>query len=248
MSIAMPAVWTQPPTASQTTAHAARHGLHTALLGPWPKTPSSSIVTATPARTAGLSLTTPPAASTSPKTVRKPLMKSKGNRRHTWPTTDSSVSACMQHMKAHDPDVRSIPGPIANKRISEAIQKRHLALDARLSGAVTTPLQKAASKLYDELKESMVPHKDGCTKRLCDYTGINMSWSPGPRSLSLEAIYPYTSLNDRLAYHVSPNVCLAMNCLNLPKIKFPPIMLPLTATWLTSCEEIKVKPRKAKWP
>ncbi|TFA99227.1 hypothetical protein CCMA1212_008909 [Trichoderma ghanense] len=66
----------------------------------------------------------------------------------------------------------------------------------------------------------------------CDYTGITLSWMPGPMSNSLEAVYPFVIKGDRIAYHANPNVCTIATAVNLAKKRQASICLPLIAQWI----------------
>lgn len=63
---------------------------------------------------------------------------------------------------------------------------------------------------------------------------MDMVWSPGPKSTSLEAPYPFTSQDGSLQYHASPNAVLVMTVLNVVKRGFPIVVLPLLAMILNA--------------
>jgi len=67
---------------------------------------------------------------------------------------------------------------------------------------------------------------------VCDYTGIDMSWSPSPLRISLKAIYPFAVVEGRCLYHTRTNVCSITVALNLLKRKHPTLVLPLLGHYL----------------
>ncbi|KAL7930737.1 hypothetical protein V8C35DRAFT_133347 [Trichoderma chlorosporum] len=90
-----------------------------------------------------------------------------------------------------------------------------------------TELEAIQEKLYGSLIE------DGDTvQSLCDYTGREVSWSAGPRSWSIEAIYPYIISDGRVAYHAAENVCTLSTVLNWVKGRNTPLQLALLSAWI----------------
>lgn len=98
------------------------------------------------------------------------------------------------------------------------------------------------------LENTLEAHDGETVTRLCDYSGVRLAWSPGPRSSSLESIYPFVVKGDRIAYHAHPNVCLIASSLNFAKKRHPAIFLPLVAEWLNIHDEEKdFTARKSRW-
>jgi hypothetical protein len=86
------------------------------------------------------------------------------------------------------PNVFSAPETRAKDRIRESV-RMCLNIDRqsyRLSDYAFSAVLEPARK---QLGQSFVPHRDGWVKRLCDYTGMLMSWAPIPGSVSIEAAY-----------------------------------------------------------
>ena len=84
------------------------------------------------------------------------------------------------------------------------------------------------------------------------YTGLPLSWSPGPLTLSIEAPYVLSNperadQNDGcyLGYHSEPNVVLVEDCLNWAKGKWIPVVLPLIAALLRA--DLTKDPDQWKW-
>ena len=133
-------------------------------------------------------------------------------------------------------------------RLQQNIAVQYCTIDSRFAGSDSVNLKNAQAELCQELIPSFAEYKDDRVKRLCDYTGVEMSWTPGPRSISLEAIYPYVSNGHGLAYRAHPNVCLAMTSLNLARRRsYPSIVLPLVAVWLNTHSEPDFELRKTRW-
>ncbi|KAL7906788.1 hypothetical protein GGI35DRAFT_482179 [Trichoderma velutinum] len=84
--------------------------------------------------------------------------------------------------------------------------------------------------------------------RVCDYTGTALSWTPGPRVISLEAIYPFAIKDDHIAYHANPNVCFIATAVNFSKKRHAPLYLPLVAAWLNCHDEgMSFNKRRNQW-
>ncbi|KAM6477170.1 hypothetical protein HDV62DRAFT_383718 [Trichoderma sp. SZMC 28011] len=99
------------------------------------------------------------------------------------------------------------------------------------------------------LIDSLQPHNGDMVTRVCDYTGTSLSWTPGPRTRSLEAIYPFIKENNRIAYHANPNVCFIATAVNFSKKRNPPLHSPLVASWF-NChddENMSFEKRKRQW-
>lgn len=81
----------------------------------------------------------------------------------------------------------------------------------------------------------------------CDYTGVDFSWAPGYQSFSMEAIYAFAITGDRVAYHVSQNVCSVSRALNWLKCQNMPIHLPLIAALIRlQDEDMPLEERKGR--
>ncbi|KAL6837142.1 hypothetical protein V8C40DRAFT_260170 [Trichoderma camerunense] len=82
----------------------------------------------------------------------------------------------------------------------------------------------------------------------CAYTGDQLSWAPGPQSVSVEAIYPYVVSDRQLGYHTAQNVTTISSSLNWAKGKSASILLPLLATWIKADDApgLSFKQRKGR--
>ncbi|KAH7221433.1 hypothetical protein BKA60DRAFT_634679 [Fusarium oxysporum] len=133
--------------------------------------------------------------------------------------------------------VRSAPEEKANGVIKRAVTQNHNTKDSRFPNTDVGRLQVAATKLTRELGGLMIESKTGWVKLLCDYTGLPMSWAPGPRSPSLESIYPMVKFEGHNEYHAPPNGCFIMSFINWAKRQHLPIALPLVSVWLNAYQE-----------
>ncbi|KAG5751995.1 hypothetical protein H9Q70_005337 [Fusarium xylarioides] len=140
-----------------------------------------------------------------------------------------------QPMKLQDP-VRSAPKVLADVLLQRKIRDNHRFTDAKFPGADSSLLKLSSERLFEQLHESFTKHTESHVTLLCDYTGLPMSWSPGPQSPSLECILPVVLFENQLAYHAPPNVCFVMSFLNWAKRQHIPIVLPLVAVWLKACD------------
>ncbi|PHH81084.1 hypothetical protein CDD80_3366 [Ophiocordyceps camponoti-rufipedis] len=64
------------------------------------------------------------------------------------------------------------------------------------------PLRAHLIGIFDEVS--------GRYSKRCDYTGLELSWSPGPRSVSMEAPDQFVQIEQGLGHHEPPNVRLIM--------------------------------------
>ncbi|KAF4994612.1 hypothetical protein FGRMN_5681 [Fusarium graminum] len=151
-----------------------------------------------------------------------------------------------QPYKAQE-DIRSAPPVLAERFIHEKVQHNLSHRDAKLTGSNPGRLERTFTQLRNELHSSLMESEDGWVKRLCDYTGLPLLWTTGPRSLSLESMYPVVMFEGFPAYHAPPNVCIIMSSLNWAKRKHPAITLPLVSVWLNACQEPDFESRKSKW-
>jgi hypothetical protein len=124
-------------------------------------------------------------------------------------------------------------------------------IDKKINASVTLIAHTAEMvAMQDKLKRELVEDAadSGKVTRLCDYTGVQISWGPGPEAISMEAIYPYIVLDGRVAYHSARNICTVTSSLNWAKGKSAPIFLPLLATWLAAHDtDMEFKERIRRW-
>jgi hypothetical protein len=112
-------------------------------------------------------------------------------------------------------------------RIGDCVRR-----DARAQGISKDTRSKIIQEAVTKLSESVISCREGWVKVLCDYTGLEMSWAPGPRRASLEAPYHFTVVDGVLRYHALPNLCLIMGTINRAKTTHPSTVLPLVAEWI----------------
>lgn len=129
-----------------------------------------------------------------------------------------------------EPLVSTAPIKAAAARFGRSISRNYKNTDSHLYGA--GDLSGFSKQLNDELLKSLDSPRRGWVKRLCDYTGMEMSWAAGPWSVSLESAYPYVLVDGIPRYHASPNVLLIKTCLNYAKRNLPIVTLPLLAEWI----------------
>ncbi|KAL6407077.1 uncharacterized protein AUP68_09903 [Ilyonectria robusta] len=120
-------------------------------------------------------------------------------------------------------------------------------VDKKFPNSTPERLKEIRDVANQQLQESFLNHQADSVKRFCDYTGLELSWTAGPKSLSLEAVYRFVVFNGRLGYHASPNLAIIMTSLNYAKGGRPPIVLPLISVWLNDHDEPDFETRKATW-
>ncbi|KAI9167611.1 Zinc finger protein [Paramyrothecium foliicola] len=140
-----------------------------------------------------------------------------------------------QPVKAHVFDVKSGPITQAISRFRISILYNTNDADSKLPGFDLTAAPGRREKLLQELQATMdAAANDNYVRRVCDYTGNDLVWTPGPKSMSLEATYPFASHEGVLQYHAAPNAALIMFILNMVKRNHPIIVLPLLAVILNA--------------
>ncbi len=97
------------------------------------------------------------------------------------------------------------------------------------------------------LHSHLIPHSDETVRLVCDYTGLDMSWSPGPRLHSIEGIFPITVVAGKLRYHTPSNVCGVLVALNVLKRRHPVLILPRLSHWLNIHEDPDIQTRNSSW-
>lgn len=152
-----------------------------------------------------------------------------------------------QPIKAHSPDVRSAPRNVASQMVAQKLVMNHREVDRHFPGFTTESLKEMRDTAIQQLQGSFSSHRADSVKRFCDYTGLEISWTPGPRSMSLEGVYRFVVFNGQLGYHASPNLAMIMTSINYAKKANPPVVLPLLAVWLNGHNEPDFETRKATW-
>lgn len=96
--------------------------------------------------------------------------------------------------------------------------------------------------------ESVAEEDRSMVSRLCDYTGIDILWPPGPRALSIEAVYPFILKNGHLAYHSEPNVTGICAGLNYAKGNGGVLYTVLCGLWFRTIDDkaLTFQERRAK--
>lgn len=138
----------------------------------------------------------------------------------------------------HSEEIRSIPRHLMRKLLSTKVAMNISRTDKKMHPATATDEETTQHKtqLFQYLDTTFSTHdlSDGYVKRYCDYTGLELLWTPGPFSASLEAICPFAISNGEIAYHTNSNSGLVLSCLNFAKRRHPLLVLPLAAVWLNA--------------
>ncbi|KAM0201620.1 hypothetical protein ACHAPI_001666 [Fusarium lateritium] len=131
----------------------------------------------------------------------------------------------------------SAPPKVARRIIGHRMTVRHEVTDRHIPGC---DRQALTQERKDILK------CNGYLSRVCDYTGLETSWTFGPHVFSIEAVYPFAVVNNRIAYHGNPNVHFVDNSINGAKRKYPAIFLPVVADWTHAIAEPDFEARKSR--
>jgi hypothetical protein len=88
-----------------------------------------------------------------------------------------------------------------------------------------------------DLVHHLIADTDESRVVVCDYTGSDMSWAPGPLVFTIESIYPFTVGKEDIFYHSPPNVCYTTWALDWVKKKQSILVLPLLGQYLRVYQE-----------
>lgn len=99
------------------------------------------------------------------------------------------------------------------------------------------------SGVREHISQCLIHTGENMAKRQCDYTGLELDWSPSTRRPSIEAFYHFSRQNGQVVYHATPNVGLIAVALNWAKRRHAPLILPLTSAWLKAITEEKLEDR-----
>lgn len=125
--------------------------------------------------------------------------------------------------------------------------------DRRVPGANIAEIDQDEVDIMSNLQASLTTIGDldkPLFSRRCDYTGLPLSWTTGPMSPSMEAVYPVFLSGTSVQYHAPTNIAFVMSFLNLVKRQLPPLCLPLAAQWIRILESQvgwHVKYRQLAW-
>ncbi|KAJ4218101.1 hypothetical protein NW759_008696 [Fusarium solani] len=133
--------------------------------------------------------------------------------------------------------IRSAPRGKARHKLRERLMAAHHLTDRHLPGSNSNMLEQERNAMLESLMIS----------RLCDYSGHHLSWTVGPHTPSIEAVYPFVASGGRIDYHARPNVHLVKAAINFTKGKHAPIVLPLAAAWMNIHDEPNFEERQAQW-
>lgn len=161
-------------------------------------------------------------------------------------TVDNGLIRIGPQPMAPQPYIGSASIEDAKSRYQSKLWKNHKWTDSKMPGADSSRNERARIEILSNLGLGFTESREGWVRVLCDYTGLLILWSPGPRSASMEAICPVTIFEGSPAYHAPPNVCIIMSFLNWAKRKHPIITLPLASVWLNASED-PFDSRKPKW-
>jgi hypothetical protein len=60
----------------------------------------------------------------------------------------------------------------------------------------------------------LISHTEDRVYMVCDYSGSDLSWAPGPSHPSFEAIYQFVVSETQVLYHAPPNICCTATAFN----------------------------------
>ncbi|KAM0249674.1 hypothetical protein ACHAQJ_008971 [Trichoderma viride] len=145
--------------------------------------------------------------------------------------------------------IKWVPKKEAIMRVRDYTHANYKSTEGKIktSAPVSHNFEKAA--IQDKILESLVEYGADSSKLTgtCDYTGVESSWAPGYQALSIEALYPFIVLGERIGYHASQNVGTVSKSLNWLKGKNMPIHLALLAALIRLQNmEIPLEERKGR--
>ncbi len=144
------------------------------------------------------------------------------------------------------PFVRTAPLQQAKGILYRAAGRNVSGTDAGLPGADLKELTQRTSDIKSDLWEKYpIPHKEGHAGIVCDFTGLPMSWAPGPLHATIEAFYPFALVNGQFQYHGRANIGMTTASVNWLKGGLPIISLPVFAVLLRAHQEPTFEAMKA---
>ncbi|KAM5371639.1 hypothetical protein ACJZ2D_007919 [Fusarium nematophilum] len=130
------------------------------------------------------------------------------------------------------PLILSLPSTKVDSTLVRKLQRLFQDVDVKLGTFEVDWLDDHLDDVNQSLYESLTWDRDRTNAwAVCEYSGLDLSWAPGPRSWSVEAVYPLVSNGGQLGYHLLPNVHIVSSTLNLAKGRRPILVLPLLAEW-----------------
>jgi uncharacterized Zn-finger protein len=121
-------------------------------------------------------------------------------------------------------------------------------MNSRDSKFVTQPtLVQHRKAIVDDIPRRLVSYGHDRVSAVCDYTGLDTSWAPGPFRISFEAIYPFAVIDDQILYHAQPNTGYILSVINWLKRNHPILVLPLLGLYLRTHQEPDFQVRKVTW-
>ncbi|KAL2019572.1 hypothetical protein VTK56DRAFT_9539 [Thermocarpiscus australiensis] len=137
------------------------------------------------------------------------------------------------------PFVRTAPLRVAKSVIRSKVKINFRHTDSKFLDEGAVDHWKA--EVLRSLLNGLVAYTGDRVFTMRDYTGLDMSWAPGPRSWSIEATYPFVVSGGKVLYHAPPNVgvIIAPN--------HPILVLPLLGQYLRIHQEPDFHLRKATW-
>lgn len=127
------------------------------------------------------------------------------------------------------PPLSTVPNPFANGLLWDRVKRNLSRTDSKL-GMCGNDEQRG---LHQELLSTLMQEDTDTVSRLDDYTGTPLSFTPGPLTYSLEAVYHFgTTPSGDIGYHTVPNCVATSRALNFVKKRYPVTVLPLLATLL----------------
>ncbi|CVL08871.1 hypothetical protein FPRO06_13246 [Fusarium proliferatum] len=148
-----------------------------------------------------------------------------------------------QDIKIHVPAIKSAPIDYAIRDIREKVRKNVMYTDKKRIGLEGDLITDLLSGVSESLSQSLIHTGENMVKRHCDYTGLQLDWSPSTRGPSLEALYHFSKQNGQVVYHATPNVGWIARALNWAKGRSAPLILPLASAWLKAVTEEKLEDR-----
>ncbi|KAJ4055868.1 hypothetical protein NW753_006635 [Fusarium oxysporum] len=161
---------------------------------------------------------------------------------------DGLIHVGSQDISVITPGISSVSIGQANFTLAENLGRTQLT-DIKKVGIDAATFKEIMDHIKHDFETSFIQHSEDRVKRYCDYTGLKLFWSVGPRTPSIEAFYNHTMHKGKICYHAPPNVGLISRTLNFTKCTSGALMLPLASAWMKTMKEhdFHIRTSKAAW-
>lgn len=136
----------------------------------------------------------------------------------------------------------------AERFVQDKVRYAYKETDRVFEGTTREEYDREEENVREHLIQRLIIDENGLASRQCDYSGETMSWTTGPQSVSIEAVFPTAAFNGRFAYHTRQNATTVMSTLNYAKARCLVLVLPLAAVCMRgTLDDSKASSQSFDW-